>query len=144
MLQIGEGSRRALGEVLGLTNKAISLYSIAGRAGLDTDTLLSQGGLRDLHCLQWIDLADPTLLEDSERQALDGPHDVLLSARIELHRATGRANNQLLLQEQTSSVYAYYGLPLISVRDALIPPLRAGQVRLPSRAQTHRLARVPL
>ena len=42
MLQIGEGSRRALGEVLGLTNtsKAISLYSLAGRAGLDTDTLL--------------------------------------------------------------------------------------------------------
>ena len=39
MLQIGEGSRRALGEVLGLTNKAISLYSLAGRAGLDTDTL---------------------------------------------------------------------------------------------------------
>ena len=40
MLQIGEGSRRALGEVLGLTNEAISLYSLAGRAGLDTDTLL--------------------------------------------------------------------------------------------------------
>ena len=40
MLQIGEGSRRALGEVLGLMNKAISLYSLAGRAGLDTDTLL--------------------------------------------------------------------------------------------------------
>ena len=40
MLQIGEGSRRALGEVLGLANKAISLYSLAGRAGLDTDTLL--------------------------------------------------------------------------------------------------------
>ena len=40
MLQIGEGSRRTLGEVLGLTNKAISLYSLAGRAGLDTDTLL--------------------------------------------------------------------------------------------------------
>ena len=40
MLQIGEGSRRALGEVLGLMNEAISLYSLAGRAGLDTDTLL--------------------------------------------------------------------------------------------------------
>ena len=40
MLQIGEGSRRTLGEVLGLTNEAISLYSLAGRAGLDTDTLL--------------------------------------------------------------------------------------------------------
>ena len=67
---------------------------------LEPDLKLSQGGLRDLHCLQWIDLADPSLLEDSEREALDGPHSVLLSARIELHRATGRANNQLLLQEQ--------------------------------------------
>ncbi|HBU04032.1 MAG TPA: hypothetical protein DEA70_06050, partial [Acidimicrobiaceae bacterium] len=67
---------------------------------LEPDLKLSQGGLRDLHCLQWIDLADPSLLEDSEREALDGPHGVLLSARIELHRATGRANNQLLLQEQ--------------------------------------------
>ena len=67
---------------------------------LEPDLKLSQGGLRDLHCLQWIDLADPSLLEDSERDALDGPHSVLLSARIELHRATGRANNQLLLQEQ--------------------------------------------
>ena len=67
---------------------------------LEPDLKLSQGGLRDLHCLQWIDLADPSLLEDSEREALDGPHGVLLSARIDLHRATGRANNQLLLQEQ--------------------------------------------
>ena len=40
MLQIGEGSRRVLDEVLGLANNAISLYSLAGRAGLDTDTLL--------------------------------------------------------------------------------------------------------
>lgn len=67
---------------------------------LEPDLKLSQGGLRDLHTLRWIDLADRDLLEESERQALDRPHHVLLSARIELHRSTGRANNQLLLQEQ--------------------------------------------
>ncbi len=67
---------------------------------LEPDLKLSQGGLRDLHTLRWIDLADRDLLEESERQALDEPHRVLLSARIELHRSTGRANNQLLLQEQ--------------------------------------------
>ena len=67
---------------------------------LEPDLKLSQGGLRDLHSLRWIDLADSTLLEESERSALAGPHETLLSARIELHRSTGRANNQLLLQEQ--------------------------------------------
>ena len=67
---------------------------------LEPDLKLSQGGLRDLHSLRWIDRADPSLLDSSERSALAGPHETLLSARIELHRATGRANNQLLLQEQ--------------------------------------------
>lgn len=67
---------------------------------LEPDLKLAQGGLRDLHTLRWIELADPELLEASERQALDGPHQTLLSARIELHRTTGRAANQLLLQEQ--------------------------------------------
>ena len=67
---------------------------------LEPDLKLSQGGLRDVHSIQWIDLADESLLEPSERAALAGPHDILLSARIELHRSTGRANNQLLLQEQ--------------------------------------------
>ncbi|MEM9468251.1 MAG: [protein-PII] uridylyltransferase [Actinomycetota bacterium] len=67
---------------------------------LEPDLKLSQGGLRDLHSVRWIDLADHELLDPSERAALAGPHDILLSARIELHRSTGRANNQLLLQEQ--------------------------------------------
>lgn len=67
---------------------------------LEPDLKLSQGGLRDVHSLRWVDLADSELLESSERAALAGPHHTLLSARIELHRSTGRTNNQLLLQEQ--------------------------------------------
>jgi [protein-PII] uridylyltransferase len=67
---------------------------------LEPDLKLSRGGLRDVHSLHWVDLADDGLLLDSERQGLAGPHDTLLSTRIELHRSTGRHSNQLLLQDQ--------------------------------------------
>jgi [protein-PII] uridylyltransferase len=67
---------------------------------LEPDLKASRGGLRDVHALHWIDLADDGLLEESERQGLVGPHDTLLSARVELHRSTGRHSNQLLLQDQ--------------------------------------------
>ena len=67
---------------------------------LEPDLKLSRGGLRDVHALHWIDQADDGLMEASERTGLAGPHDTLLSARIELHRLTGRQSNQLLLQEQ--------------------------------------------
>lgn len=67
---------------------------------LEPDLKLSRGGLRDVHALHWIDLADDDLMEESERQGLVGPHDTLLSTRVELHRSTGRSSNQLLLQDQ--------------------------------------------
>jgi [protein-PII] uridylyltransferase len=67
---------------------------------LEPDLKLSRGGLRDVHALHWIDLADDGLMEASERQGLVGPHDTLLSTRVELHRSTGRHSNQLLLQDQ--------------------------------------------
>ncbi len=67
---------------------------------LEPDLKLSRGGLRDVHALHWIDLADDDLLETSERQGLVGPLDTLLSTRVELHRSTGRHSNQLLLQDQ--------------------------------------------
>ena len=67
---------------------------------LEPDLKLSRGGLRDVHLLHWIDLAADGILEDTERSGLAGPHDTLLSVRIELHRLTGRHSNQLLLQEQ--------------------------------------------
>ena len=77
-------------------------HSEAGEVAflLEPDLKLSRGGLRDVHALHWIDLADDGLMEESERQGLAGPHDALLSARVELHRSTGRHSNQLLLQDQ--------------------------------------------
>jgi len=77
-------------------------HELAGELAflLEPDLKASQGGLRDLHTLRWIDLADSSLLVDQERRDLETPHEVLLATRIELHRGSGRANNQLLLQEQ--------------------------------------------
>ncbi|MFQ5557477.1 MAG: [protein-PII] uridylyltransferase [Acidimicrobiales bacterium] len=66
---------------------------------LEPDLKMGRGGLRDVHTLRWLDLARP-ILEPSERGGLVGPHHTLLAVRVELHRRTGRASDQLLLQEQ--------------------------------------------
>jgi [protein-PII] uridylyltransferase len=66
---------------------------------LEPDIKMAQGGLRDIHTLRWLDAALPTLA-DSERAALIGPHDTLLSVRAELHRLSGRGNDELHLQDQ--------------------------------------------
>ena len=52
-------------------------HSEAGEVAflLEPDLKLSRGGLRDVHALHWIDLADDGLMEASERQGLIGPHD---------------------------------------------------------------------
>ena len=67
---------------------------------LEPDLKLSRGGLRDVHTLHWVDLADETLMEASERTGLLAANDTLFPVRVELHRATGQSGNRLLLQEQ--------------------------------------------
>ncbi|MEN9507212.1 MAG: protein-PII uridylyltransferase GlnD [Actinomycetota bacterium] len=70
---------------------------------LEPDLKDSRGGLRDHDMLRWalaLDRAEVTAALEAPFDDLAGPADLLLAARCELHRATGRLSNVLLLQEQ--------------------------------------------
>ncbi|HUR18291.1 MAG TPA: [protein-PII] uridylyltransferase [Acidimicrobiales bacterium] len=65
---------------------------------LEPELKEGRGGLRDVHALQAAALA--TEVVAAGNATLSEPHDVLLGVRVELHRATGKASDRLLLQEQ--------------------------------------------
>lgn len=66
---------------------------------LEPDLKEGRGGLRDVHAIRWADAADRVLFEGDDA-VLEAAYAVLLEARVELHRSTGRADDTLLLQEQ--------------------------------------------
>ncbi len=66
---------------------------------LEPDVKESRGGLRDVHALAWAHAARPVLL-DGDADALDRAEETLLAVRVELHRATGRASDELVLERQ--------------------------------------------
>ena len=66
---------------------------------LEPDLKEGAGGMRDVHALRWASAAR-TLLWEGDDSALDDGYRVLLSARVELHRRTGRPGDVLALQEQ--------------------------------------------
>jgi [protein-PII] uridylyltransferase len=75
-----------------------------------------RGGLRDVHALAWAAEGDDVLadgdavLAAGDAEALRGAYDVLLDARVELHRVTGRRSDVLALQDQ-DAVADRLGLP---------------------------------
>jgi [protein-PII] uridylyltransferase len=70
---------------------------------LEPDLKDGRGGLRDHDMLRWalrVDRPEVTAALEEPFDDLAGPAELLLAARCELHRATGRAGNVLLLQDQ--------------------------------------------
>jgi len=91
-------SRRWLSEV---GDRVLARQRKAGEVAflLEPDLKEGRGGLRDVHAMRWADLADRVTFE-GDTDALDDAYAVLLAARVELHRRTGRPGDILLLQEQ--------------------------------------------
>jgi [protein-PII] uridylyltransferase len=58
-----------------------------------------RGGLRDVHAIRWAEAAEVPLLPGDDA-AITAAYETVLSARVELHRRTGRTSDKLLLEEQ--------------------------------------------
>lgn len=66
---------------------------------LEPDLKEGRGAMRDVHALRWAEAARPMLLAH-DVQAIDAAYAVLVDARVELQRHSGRASNILLLADQ--------------------------------------------
>lgn len=72
---------------------------------LEPDLKEGQGGLRDLHAIDWALATGHEAVTDAlevERAVLAGHEELLLDVRTALHRCTGRPQDRLLLQEQAA------------------------------------------
>jgi len=67
---------------------------------LEPDLKEAHGGLRDIAAVRAAARAVPELAEQVDLTSVEVPRATLTAARVELHRATGRATDRLLLQEQ--------------------------------------------
>src|SRR5580704_9126391 len=88
-----------------LTTLAANVEARHAKAGeaaflLEPDLKEGRGGMRDVHSLVWAEAAHHVLLE-ADVSELSFAYSVLLAARVELQRQTGRASNVLVLQEQS-------------------------------------------
>ncbi|CAB4724715.1 unannotated protein [freshwater metagenome] len=66
---------------------------------LEPDLKNGRGGLRDVHAIGWAERAGMPLLA-GDHDAIAEAYEVVLSARVELQRRTGRHSDILLLEEQ--------------------------------------------
>ena len=84
-----------------LAASVLDRHEAAGEVAflLEPDLKEGRGGLRDVHALRWAEAAHRILLPGDDA-TLEAAHEVLLAARVELQRRTGKASDRLLLQEQ--------------------------------------------
>ncbi len=87
---------------------------------LEPDLKDGRGGMRDVHGIRWAELAGVPLLPGDD-DAIRDAYELVLSARVELHRRTGRHSDILLLEEQDAVAEAL-GFP---DADALMHELSA-------------------
>jgi [protein-PII] uridylyltransferase len=66
---------------------------------LEPDLKEGRGGLRDVHALRWAELAQPGFSGGAVGEVEDD-YQALLTARVALHRRTGRPGDRLVLEEQ--------------------------------------------
>ena len=98
MEQWQKRSKRWLGE---LSRRVKQRHETAGEVAflLEPDLKEGRGGLRDVQALRWAEAAG-RLLWAGDDPVLEEAYEALLSARVELHRRTGRQGDRLLLEEQ--------------------------------------------
>ncbi|MEZ5142447.1 MAG: [protein-PII] uridylyltransferase [Acidimicrobiales bacterium] len=91
-------SKRFLGE---LSRSVKERHDRAGEVAylLEPDLKEGRGGLRDVHAIHWAEDAQSVIFEGDE-VTLSQAYERLLSARVELHRVTGRAGDRLTLEDQ--------------------------------------------
>ena len=66
---------------------------------LEPELKEGRGGLRDVHAIGWADQSGQGPLE-VERNQLQESYEVILQARVELHRSAKRSSDKLLLEQQ--------------------------------------------
>ena len=66
---------------------------------LEPELKEGRGGLRDVHAIGWADQSGQGPLE-VERNQLQESYEVILRARVELHRSAKRSSDKLLLEQQ--------------------------------------------
>lgn len=92
-----------------LSRRVRQRHQTAGEVAflLEPDLKEARGGLRDVHALHWAEAAR-SLLWEGDDPVLDDAYETLLSARVELHRRTGRPGDVLLLEEQDAVAAALH------------------------------------
>jgi [protein-PII] uridylyltransferase len=68
---------------------------------LEPDLKEGRGGLRDVHAVRWAEAARTVMLEGDDANLAEA-YSMILGARVELHRHTGRPSDRLVLEEQTA------------------------------------------